>query len=70
MIVMPFVEALVGSAFHDGDASLSGGLGIGLAMFVSRHASVDLTGRDWLVDIDGIHHVPTLTIGFTAGFGG
>jgi len=70
VVPMPFAEALVGSAIHGSDLSPMIGLGVGASLFVARHLSFDASLRDWIVDIDGMHHVPTLTLGISAGFGG
>jgi len=67
---MPFAEALVGPAFHGSDVSPTVGLGVGASLVVARHLAFDASLRDWIVDIDGMHHVPTLMLGISAGFGG
>jgi hypothetical protein len=66
----PFAEAMVGPAYHGGTTSLAVGLAVGASVLASRHLTFDLTVRDWLVDIGGVHHAPTITLGITAGFGG
>ena len=70
MVIEPFAEAMAGPAFHGSDVSLGAGLGGGLAVIATRHVVFDAAVRDWLVDIRGVHHAPTVTLGITAGFGG
>ncbi len=70
IVPMPFAEALVGPAFHGGDTSFTVGVGIGASVVVARHVAFDASLRDWIVDIAGVHHIPTLMLGITAGFGG
>ena len=70
MEIEPFAEALVGPSFHGSDVSMGAGLGIGLGVILTRHAVFDVTARDWLFDIRGVHHVPTVTLGLSAGFAG
>jgi hypothetical protein len=67
---LPFAEVLVGAAFHAGDQAPVAALGIGGSIPLTRHAQIDVSLRDWLVDISGVHHIPTATVGITAGFGG
>lgn len=70
IVPMPFAEAMIGPTFHGSDASASAGVGVGVSLLVARHVAFDGTVRDWIVDLDGVHHVPTVTFGITAGFGG
>ncbi len=70
VVPMPFAEALIGPAFHGTDTSFSAILGVGASLLVARHLAFDASLRDALVDIGGVHHVVTLTLGITAGFGG
>jgi hypothetical protein len=69
-VPMPFVEAMVGPAFHGGAVSPSVGAAVGLSLFAGRHVALEATLRDWLVGIDGVHHAPAVMLGVTAGFGG
>jgi hypothetical protein len=70
IVPMPFAEAAIGPAFHGSNVSPSAALGVGVSLLVARHLAFDASLRDWLVDIDGVHNVPTLMLGITAGFGG
>ena len=70
IVPMPFAEAMVGPAFHGAETSPSAGVGIGVSLAAARHVVFDASLRDWLVDIGGVHHVPTVTLGLSAGFGG
>lgn len=70
MVPMPFAEASIGATFDAHDAAASAGIGVGLSLLAARHVSFDVAARDWIVDLGGIHHIPTVTIGITAGFGG
>ncbi len=70
IVPMPFAEAMVGPTFHGSDAAASAGVGIGLSLLVARHLAFDAAARDWIVDLGGVHHIPTITLGITAGFGG
>lgn len=70
IVPMPFAEAEIGATFDDQEVAASAGVGIGLSLLVARHVSFDVAACDWVVDLGGIHHIPTLTIGITAGFGG
>jgi len=70
VVPMPFAEALVGPAFHGTSTSPIVGLGVGASVFVARHVGFDVALRDWIVDLGGVHHIPTVTLGISAGFGG
>ncbi len=70
IVPMPFAEALVGPAFHGSQTSPTAAIGVGASLVVARHVTFDGSLRDWIVDIDGVHHVPTVMLGITAGFGG
>lgn len=70
IVPMPFAEALVGPTFHGSETSPTVGLGAGGSLVVARHIVFDAAVRDWIVDIHGVHHVPTVMLGITAGFGG
>ena len=70
MEIEPFAEAMIGPAFHGGTISPGAALGLGLSLLATRHVAFDFAVRDWLVDINGVHHAPTVTLGITAGFGG
>lgn len=70
IVPMPFAEAMIGPTFHGSDAAVSAGVGVGLSLLVARHVAFDAAARDWIVDLGGVHHIPTLTLGITAGFGG
>jgi OmpA family protein len=70
MAVEPFAEAMFGPAFHGGSVSPAAALGAGLSLLASRHVAFDLTVRDWIVDLGGVRHAPSVTFGITAGFGG
>jgi hypothetical protein len=70
IVPMPFAEVQLGTALHGSDASAAVGVGIGASLVVARHLAFDLSLRDWIVDIDGIHNAPTVMLGVTAGFGG
>lgn len=70
IVPMPFVEAMVGPTLHGSQAAVSAGLGIGVSVLVARHVTFDAAGRDWIVDLGSVRHIPTLTFGITAGFGG
>ena len=69
-VPMPFAEASIGTTFDASNVAASAGVGVGLSLLVARHVSFDAEARDWIVDLGGIHHIPMLTIGITAGFGG
>lgn len=67
--VAPFGEAMVGPAFYDGGAVLSGGFGLGMALPVARHFAFELAARDWLVPIDGrVHQALAINLGATVSF--
>lgn len=66
----PFAEVMVGPALHAATTSPGAALALGLSVLATRHLTFDLTGRDVVVDIGGVHHVPSVTLGITAGFGG
>ena len=68
--IEPFAEAMIGPAIHGSSVSPGAELGLGLSVLASRHVTFDLVGRDWLVDLGGVRHVPSVTFGITAGFGG
>lgn len=70
VVPMPFAEALIGPAFYGSNTAVSATLGVGASLLVARHLAFDASLRDALVDIGGVHHVATLTLGITAGFGG
>ena len=70
VVPMPFAEAMVGPMFHGSDASASAGVGVGLSLLVARHVAFDGAVRDWIVDLGSVRHIPTVTFGITAGFGG
>ena len=70
IVPMPFAEAMIGPTIHGSDVVASAGLGVGVSVLLARHVAFDATGRDWIVDLGGVHHIPTLTFGITAGFGG
>ena len=52
-IVAPFGEAMIGSAFFGGDATIAGSLALGATIPLTRHFGIDLAVRDWLLPIDG-----------------
>lgn len=68
--IEPFAEAMVGPAFDGTNTSPAAALGIGVSVLATRHVAFDLAARDSLVDDKGVHHVPAITLGITAGFGG
>ncbi len=68
--IEPFAEVEVGPAFHGSGVSAGAGLGIGIAVLATRHVAFEAAGRDWLVDLGGVRHAPTVTFGIAAGFGG
>ncbi len=68
--IEPFAEVDVGPALHGSAVSPGAALGVGIAVLASRHVAFDLAAHDWLVDIGGVRHAPTLTLGIAAGFGG
>ncbi len=70
IVPMPFAEALIGPAFHGAEVAPSAGLGVGVSLVIARHIAFDALLRDWLIDTDGVHHVPAVMLGITAGFGG
>lgn len=70
IVPMPFVEAMVGPTLHGSAAAASAGIGAGVSLLVARHMAFDAAAHDWVVDLAGVHHVPTITFGITAGFGG
>lgn len=70
MEIEPFAEAMVGPALHGSTTSPGAALSVGLSVLASRHAAFDLTARDLLVDIGRVRHVPSITLGITAGYGG
>lgn len=70
MEIEPFAEAMVGPALHGSTTSPGAALSVGLSVLASRHVAFDLTARDLLVDIGGVHHIPSITLGITAGYGG
>ena len=70
IVPMPFAEAEIGATFDEQEVAASAGVGIGMSLLVARHVSFDVAAHDWIVDLGGIHHIPTLTVAITAGFGG
>lgn len=70
MEVEPFAEAMVGPALHGSTTSPGAALSVGLSVLASRHVAFDLAARDLLVDIGGVNHIPSITLGITAGYGG
>lgn len=70
VVPMPFAEVLIGPAFHGSSVAPSAGLGVGASLVAARHIMFDASLRDWLIDTGGVHHVPTVMLGITAGFGG
>ncbi|HUJ62242.1 MAG TPA: hypothetical protein VLX92_27230 [Kofleriaceae bacterium] len=70
IVPMPFAEAMVGPTFHGSSVEAGAGVGIGVSLLVARHLAFDLAARDWIVDLGGVHHIPTVTFGISAGFGG
>ena len=69
-VPMPFAEVMAGPTLHGSDAAASAGVGLGVSLLVARHVGFDAVARDWIVDLGGVHHIPTITFGITAGFGG
>ena len=70
LIPLPFVEAMAGPAFFGGETAVAAGFGLGVSLPVSRHFSVDLSGRDWLTRLDGVlRQVVTVQLGFDITFG-
>lgn len=70
MEIEPFAEAMVGPALHGSTTSPGAALSVGLAVLLSRHAAFDLAARDLLVDLGGVRHIPSITLGISAGYGG
>lgn len=70
VVPMPFAEAMIGPTIHGSDASTSAGVGLGVSLLVARHVAFDGAVHDWIVDLGGVRHIPTITFGITAGFGG
>jgi hypothetical protein len=71
LVVMPFADALVGTAFDATGASLGAAIGLGASVLVTRHLGIDVALRDWMADLEGgIRHIPTATVGLQIGFGG
>ncbi len=70
VVPMPFAEAMIGPTFHGSDVSASAAVGVGLSLLVARHVAFDAAAHDWIIDLGGVRHVPTVTLGITAGFGG
>ncbi len=71
LVVMPFVEVLVGPAVYGAHVSPGAALGGGVSLPVLRHLAFDLSIRDWIAGIDGdVRHVVTAELGVSVGFGG
>ena len=71
--VQPFAEALVGAAFFGDRARVGGVIGLGVAVPVERHLSLDFALRDYLADLDaegGVRQAITAHLGVTVIFGG
>jgi len=57
--------------FGGASSSPVAGIGVGVSIPIARHAIFDLTGRDWIADLDGsVRHIPTVMVGINLGFGG
>jgi hypothetical protein len=71
LLPMPFVEVDAGPAFLSGDVRFGAGGAVGLTIPAVNHVLIDLTGRDWVVPLDGVAR-QTLTIGLGVAltFGG
>lgn len=70
IVPMPFAEAMVGPGIHGSAVDPGAGIGLGVSLLVARHVAFDGALRDWIVDLGGVRHIPTITFGITAGFGG
>lgn len=70
-IVMPFVDAMVGPAFENGQSSFAAGVGVGASLLITRHLAFDVAFRDWMTDLGGggIRHIPAVTVGIQISFG-
>jgi hypothetical protein len=69
-MLMPFGEALAGAAFDGSDARFAAAAGLGLALPIARHASIEAVARDWFVPGRfELRQIVVLRLGLTIGFG-